>query len=111
MLDFEKDTKGIQIEHIMPRVLNEHWREITDEEHVKFIHTLGNLSLTYNNQGLSNKSFSDKKRHLKDKSKINLNQLLNDYDTFGPIQINDRLNKLINMFNNEYLTYKNKLYS
>ena len=106
LLDFEKDTKGIQVEHIMPQTLNEHWTNITEEEHEEHLHTLGNLSITYNNQGLSNKSFADKKRFLKEKSKINLNLILDDYDEFGPTQIQDRLEKILDIFYREYLDYK-----
>jgi len=55
------------------------------------------------NRIISNKSFSDKKRFLKEKSKINLNLLLDEYNEFGPIQIQDRLDKILNIFYEEYL--------
>ncbi len=59
-------NQRIQIEHVMPQNLNFKWREMlgenADELHEKYIHTLGNLTLTGYNIDLSNKPFKEKRR-------------------------------------------------
>jgi hypothetical protein len=101
LLSFEKDLKGCEIEHIMPQTLTPDWN-ISKEDHERYLHTLGNLSITFNNQGLSNKAFSEKKLILQRQSRINLNQLLLDYDTFDKAAICDRSLKLLDMFAKAY---------
>ncbi len=101
LLQFEKDLKGCEIEHIMPQTLTSAWH-VSADEHERYLHTLGNLSLTFDNQGLSNKSFKEKKEILQRKSRINLNQLLLDYDTFDTSAIRDRSLRLLNMFATTY---------
>ncbi|MBV5307671.1 MAG: DUF262 domain-containing protein [Desulfobulbaceae bacterium] len=101
LLSFEKDLKGCEIEHIMPQTMTPEW-QISKEDHERYLHTLGNLSITFNNQGLSNKSFTEKKEILQRQSRINLNQLLLNYDTFDKSAICDRSLKLLNMFAKAY---------
>ena len=52
------------IEHIMPQTLTDEWREELGENwsevHDKYIHTIGNLTLTGYNSELSNSTFIDK---------------------------------------------------
>ncbi len=59
-------NQRIQIEHVMPQNLNFKWREMlgenADELHEKYIHTLGNLTLTGYNIDLSDKPFKEKRR-------------------------------------------------
>ncbi|GAA7987654.1 DUF262 and DUF1524 domain-containing protein [Helicobacter pylori] len=59
------DTKGLTIEHIMPQKLTEEWErnlgENFQEIHNKYLHTIGNLTLTGYNQEYGNKSFQEKK--------------------------------------------------
>lgn len=56
--------KSYTIEHIMPQTLNIAWKkelgEHWDEIHEKWLHRLGNLTLTAYNSQLSNKSFKSK---------------------------------------------------
>lgn len=102
LLSFENDLKQCQIEHIMPQTLNEKWSYISSDTHEKYLHTLGNLSITLDNQNLSNKGFSEKKSILANKSRITLNQDLLDYDVFNISSIEDRAKRLLNKFTTEF---------
>ncbi|GAA9158822.1 hypothetical protein BTM353_15310 [Helicobacter pylori] len=61
------NTKGLTIEHIMPQTLTEKWKRDLGENfqaiHDKYLHTIGNLTLTGYNDKYSNKSFKKKTRH------------------------------------------------
>ena len=62
-LSKERVTRDLTVEHIMPQKLSEEW--LTDlgegaKEHSKWLHTLGNLTLTGYNPELYNKPFSVK---------------------------------------------------
>jgi hypothetical protein len=67
----------LTIEHIMPQTLTEEWKTMLGVNHAtaqkKWLHTLGNLTLTGYNSELSNKPFEDKLSRLKD-SNVTLNQ-------------------------------------
>jgi uncharacterized protein with ParB-like and HNH nuclease domain len=56
----------LTVEHIMPQKLTNDWKsklgENWQETHNKYLHTLGNLSLTAKNSELSNNSFEDKQQ-------------------------------------------------
>lgn len=77
MLDIENgnskeklNSEDLTIEHIMPQTMSKSWRKnISDEEHDEFVHTLGNLSITGYNSEMSNKSFAEKKHILEENSK------------------------------------------
>ncbi len=97
VLSFERDLKGCEIEHIMPQTLTPEW-QVSDENHERYLHTLGNLSITFDNQGLGNKSFKEKREVLLRKSRISLNQLLLDYDKFDESSIRDRSLRLLDKF-------------
>ena len=53
------------IEHIMPQTLSKKWEEDLgdnhEEVHEKYLHTIGNLTLTKNNPELSNRPFKEKR--------------------------------------------------
>lgn len=61
------DTQKCTIEHIMPQTLTEEWKRDLGENfqaiHDKYLHTIGNLTLTGYNQEYSNNSFQKKKRY------------------------------------------------
>lgn len=86
------------IEHIMPQsanlssewqsMLGEQWQEV----HEKYLHNLGNLTLTGYNSELSNRSFSEKKKipgGFND-SPLRLNEYPRQADKWGPEQIETR---------------------
>ena len=58
-------TEHITIDHIMPQALTSEWKSELGEEiqntHNRWLHTIGNLTLTGYNAELSNRSFADKK--------------------------------------------------
>lgn len=61
-------TSQISIEHIMPQNIDNHiyWQDILganwQDIHQKYLHTIGNLTLTAYNSNLSNKTFIEKRK-------------------------------------------------
>lgn len=56
----------LTIEHIMPQTLTDDWRaelgsDFTDEDFTKWVHNIGNLTLTAYNSEYSNRKFSEKR--------------------------------------------------
>ncbi|GHQ77451.1 hypothetical protein VN1235_14280 [Helicobacter pylori] len=96
------DTKGLTIEHIMPQTLTEWERDLGEnfqEIHDKYLHTIGNLTLTGYNHKYSNKSFQEKRgmeKGFKD-SLLRLNQSLRDLESFGEEEIKKRANDLADL--------------
>ncbi|MGL2852797.1 GmrSD restriction endonuclease domain-containing protein [Helicobacter pylori] len=87
-------------EHIMPQTLKEEWERDLGENfqaiHDKYLHTIGNLTLTGYNKEYSNNSFQEKRdmeKGFKD-SPLKLNQGLRDLESFGEEQIKKRANDL-----------------
>lgn len=64
------------IEHIMPQNKTEEWRITIGEDYdmiyEKYLHTLGNLSLTGFNSEMSDKSYMEKRLKIKESSKFNV---------------------------------------
>ncbi len=88
-------------EHIMPQKLTEEWErdlgENFQEIHDKYLHTIGNLTLTGYNEKYSNKSFQEKRDMEKGfkNSPLRLNQGLKD--SFGEEEIKKRANDLADL--------------
>ncbi len=97
------NTKGLTVEHIMPQKLTEEWErdlgENFQEIHDKYLHTIGNLTLTGYNHEYSNKSFQEKKYMEKGfkQSPLGLNQSLKDLESFGEEEIKKRANDLADL--------------
>lgn len=96
-------THECTIEHIMPQKLTEEWErdlgENFQEIHDKYLHTIGNLTLTGYNPEYSNKSFQEKQgmeKGFKD-SPLRLNQGLRDLKSFGEEEIKKRANDLADL--------------
>lgn len=94
------NTQECTIEHIMPQTLNLEWERDLGENfqaiHDKYLHTIGNLTLTGYNSEYSNKSFQ-KKRDMENgfkQSPLKLNQSLKDLESFGEKEIEKRANDL-----------------
>ncbi|RKV18922.1 hypothetical protein DD749_02720 [Helicobacter pylori] len=87
-------------EHIMPQTLTEKWQRDLGENfeaiHEKYLHTIGNLTLTGYNQEYSNNSFQEKRDMEKGfkQSSLKLNQSLKDLESFGEKEIEKRANDL-----------------
>ncbi|MCQ2765149.1 DUF262 and DUF1524 domain-containing protein [Helicobacter pylori] len=94
------DTQKCTIEHIMPQTLTEEWKRDLGENfqaiHDKYLHTIGNLTLTGYNQEYSNNSFQEKRDMEKGfkQSPLRLNQSLKDLEPFGEEKIKKRANDL-----------------
>ncbi len=94
------NTKECTIEHIMPQTLTEEWKRDLGENfqaiHDKYLHTIGNLTLTGYNTEYSNRSFQEKRYMEKGfkQSSLKLNQSLKDLEVFGEEQIKKRANDL-----------------
>ena len=77
----------ISIEHIMPQALTADWETelgvMAPETHSRYLHTIGNLTLTGSNSPMGNKTFSEKRKTLKAS-----NFALNDYFA-GPERWNE----------------------
>ncbi|GAA8513788.1 DUF262 and DUF1524 domain-containing protein [Helicobacter pylori] len=96
-------THEYTIEHIMPQTLTEEWERDLGENfqaiHDKYLHTIGNLTLTGYNPKYSNKSFQEKQgmeKGFKD-SPLRLNQGLRDLKSFGEEEIKKRANDLAHL--------------
>ncbi|MFP6168010.1 DUF262 domain-containing protein [Helicobacter pylori] len=93
-------THEYTIEHIMPQTLTEEWKRDLGENfqaiHDKYLHTIGNLTLTGYNSEYSNKSFQEKRDMEKGfkQSPLKLNQSLKDLESFGEKKIEKRANDL-----------------
>ncbi|NHA73271.1 DUF262 domain-containing protein [Helicobacter pylori] len=94
------DTQKCNTEHIMPQTLTEEWEKDLGENfqaiHDKYLHTIGNLTLTGYNQEYSNNSFQEKRDMEKGfkQSPLRLNQGLKDLESFGEEEIKKRANDL-----------------
>ncbi len=94
------NTKECTIEHIMPQTLTKEWKKDLGGNfqaiHDKYLHTIGNLTLTGYNENYSNNSFQKKRdmeKGFKD-SPLRLNQSLKDLESFGEKEIEKRANDL-----------------
>ncbi|GHP42761.1 hypothetical protein VN0220_14210 [Helicobacter pylori] len=97
------NTQKCTIEHIMPQELTEEWErdlgENFQEIHNKYLHTIGNLTLTGYNSEYSNKSFQEKRDMeggFKD-SPLRLNQSLKNLESFGEEEIKKRAKDLVDL--------------
>jgi len=87
----------ISIEHIMPQTLNEEWEQLLGENvldvHDKYLHTIGNLTLTGSNSDLGNKPLLEKKK-IFEKSNFALNKDLAELIIWSEQLIEQRAKKL-----------------
>ncbi|GHP55595.1 hypothetical protein JP0044_13160 [Helicobacter pylori] len=97
------NTKECTIEHIMPQTLTEEWKRDLGENfqaiHDKYLHTIGNLTLTGYNPEYSNRSFQEKQGMEKGfkNSPLRLNQGLRGLESFGEKEIEKRANDLADL--------------
>ncbi|WP_100949666.1 DUF262 and DUF1524 domain-containing protein [Helicobacter pylori] len=94
------NTEKCTIEHIMPQTLTEEWERDLGENfqaiHDKYLHTIGNLTLTGYNSEYSNRSFQEKKDMEKGfkQSPLRLNKSLKKLESFDEEKIKKRANDL-----------------
>lgn len=111
-------TDGLTIEHIMPQTLTPRWKKDLGENwqqiYDKYVHTIGNLTLTGYNSEYSNKPFADKKVLMQENSNIPLNRYFDTVDTWDEQAIQDHSKWMIDLFNQVFPdipdreSYKNK---
>ena len=91
------DMENLQIEHIMPQKLNDSWKDNLGSDweyvHEKFIHNIGNLTLTAYNSEISNSSFTEKKSWYKE-SRLKITQDICEYTKWNNKNIMKRGNIL-----------------
>lgn len=86
----------VQIDHVMPQRLSDAWRDYLDsggidiDEAEVLTHTLGNLTLTENNQKMGNADFIDKRDNFYKDSALRLNRELSNLSDFYPDSIEHR---------------------
>lgn len=103
VIPFGSELKKCEIEHIMPQTLPTNWEvEISESTHQKYLHTLGNLSITFDNKELGNKGYDEKKRILADRSNIRLNKMLLQFKTFSEKEIQERAAQILHKFLTSY---------
>lgn len=97
------DEGTYSIEHIMPQKLNDDWYDElgdnAEEIHEKWIHKLGNLTITGYNSDMGNSSFEKKRdgKHGFKKSGIRMNQDLALLDSWGEEEIEKRHKELLDL--------------
>lgn len=105
------DDGTYSIEHIMPQKLNDDWFEElgdnAEEIHEKWIHKLGNLTITGYNSDMGNSSFEKKRdgKHGFKKSGIRMNQDLALLDSWGEEEIEKRHRDLLDLAVHEIWRY------
>lgn len=98
----EAKKEGLSFEHIMPQGLSSKWTSALGENaadiHEKYLHTLGNLTLTAYNSSLGNKLFLEKLSQPNGlgMSKLFLNESLKGLSHWGEEEIVARANLLAN---------------
>lgn len=94
------DLSTAQIDHIVPQTLSDAWTayfvaaDVELDEVNSLVHTLGNLTLTDNNQSMGNATFDEKKHEYFADSALRLNRELAELDEFLPGTIRGRTRQL-----------------
>tara|TARA_Y100000310_G_C20656364_1_gene802183 strand:+ start:129 stop:2171 length:2043 start_codon:yes stop_codon:yes gene_type:complete len=111
---YSVNVDELTVEHIMPQTLTKEWKNRLGEDwqeiHKKYLHTLGNLSLTAKNTELSNNSFEDKQQIDFQTSRLKLNFKLEGLTNWNEEKIIERAKDLIKNAKNIW-PYPNTVYS
>jgi len=89
------DLGNLEIEHVMPRSLNEWWKEHIGPDwervHAEILHTVGNLTFVAGeiNPQLSNSPFPEKKKWFM-KTKVNLSEYFQTVNKWTPTEVRER---------------------
>lgn len=96
------NENDLNIEHIMPQTLTRKWKKELGEDYEatfeKYLHTIGNITLTGYNSKMSNKPFLEKRDMEKGfkESRLFLNQYLHNLENWNEETIKNRANILKN---------------
>lgn len=97
----------LTVEHIMPQTLTNEWKNKLGinwrDTHSKYLHTLGNLSLTGKNTELSNNTFEEKQQIDYKTSKLKLNFKLDGLTVWNEEKILERAKDLIKNANDIWI--------
>lgn len=102
------DVSNLTIEHIMPQKENAVvWKKEVGDNYSSvyevYLHTLGNLTITGHNSELGTKSFSEKKKIIRDNSKANiLNKEVLSADRWNETSLLNRARVLANILIDEF---------
>ncbi|BAZ13545.1 hypothetical protein NIES4071_53840 [Calothrix sp. NIES-4071] len=92
--------ENLNIEHVMPQTLSKEWKTALGANHAsihkKWVHTLGNLTLTGYNPQLSNDSFVEKLNIL-NSSNVSLNKYFQNITNWNEEAIQTRANYLADL--------------
>ena len=87
------DLADLTAEHVMPQHLSPEWRaalgDTAEEDHRRYLHRIGNLTLTGYNSEMSDDAF-DKKRERLASSNLAMNRDIADHASWGPREITAR---------------------
>ncbi len=88
----------LTIEHIMPQTFTTKWKidlgKKASEIYEKYVHCIGNLTVTGYNSEMSNGSFEEKKKVYRE-SNIYISKVLSKFDVWGEVEIIQRSEWLI----------------
>ncbi len=97
------NNNELNIEHIMPQTLTAKWKESLGPDYKeiynRYLHTIGNLTITGYNSKLSNKTF-DEKKHMEngfEQSKLTLNKYISTIDEWNEQEIKNRAKILLDL--------------
>lgn len=104
----------LQIEHIMPKTLNDKWREElgdnAEDIHQEYVHNIGNLTLIRHNQELGQKPFDEKKEVYENNAGLQIakTEIINK-EHWDADAIQNRANWIIEYLLKEVLEIPNKM--
>ncbi len=88
----------LSIEHFMPQTLTNAWKAKLGDKwqqiHDRYLHNIGNLTLSGDNMQLGNKSFEEKRQILKEQSRLRLNRYFADAQNWSEEEIIKRAGEL-----------------
>jgi hypothetical protein len=92
--NIHNDETIVNLEHILPKTLNEKWPEFNEEEHKFFFKRLGNMTIlnSRKNAKIGNKSFSEKTAVFSD-SEFFITKEISLKNSWDKDSINERQNQ------------------
>jgi uncharacterized protein with ParB-like and HNH nuclease domain len=96
------EFENLTVEHIMPQTLSAKWRvdlgKRAQETYDKYVHNIGNLTLTGYNSELSNDPFDIKRKQYQN-SNVCITKRISEYEHWNEAEIIERANYLIDEIN------------
>ena len=110
----DQSDPTLQIEHIMPRKLNDDWiqelGENHEEIHQELVNTIGNLTLIRHNQEMKNVRFSEKKKVYENKAGLQIAKTeITNQSKWDAVAIKHRTEWMTNYLLTEVLAIPDKM--